>query len=210
MPFSFIKNFFQKRRLEMEALSDELDMDFYPLDESGLASNLSDFRLFSRGRRRRVKNLLVPRNPWMGSDIRIFDYEYTVGSGKHQHTPKQTVFLMQSDQINLPHVWMYPENFVNRIGTFLGQQDIDFEAFPQFSRQYIVKGNSEPWIRQSFSEDFLHFFTIEKYWTLEAMNDWFVFYPSNRRLRPPQIRDFYEKGLTICDILRRGYGGEMV
>ena len=42
------------------------------------------FHLFSQGRSKKIRNLM--RGTVRDSNLSIFDYQYTVGAGKHQHT----------------------------------------------------------------------------------------------------------------------------
>ena len=147
----------------MSQVAEKLDMDFYPEDNSGMIDYLEGFRIFSQGRRKSVKNLLIKVDPETGLDTRIFDYRFVIGGGNSTRAIKQTIFYLHSKEISLPNFLMKPEHFFHKIGDFLGAKgDIDFEEFPDFSKQYYLEGDDELDVRSTFSNDMLHFFTIEK------------------------------------------------
>ena len=210
MNFSFFTDFFRKRQQEIEDLSHELSMNFRLRDYSGIQDRFRHFELFRRGYGKKVRNVLYDNDSWQGAEVWIFDYQYVIGGGNSTRRISQSVFLIQSDTLNVPQLLLKPENVFHRIGTFLGKQDIDFEEFPVFSKQYLLKGPNENWIRQTINEDLLHFFTIERNWTLEGYDNHLIFYRAGHRMRPKAIREFYEKGLTVYDFISKNYGGEMV
>ena len=136
-------------------------------------------------------------------DFRVFDYSYVIGAGNNTRRINQTVFFVHSKELNLPQLLMKPEHFFHRIGEWLGMQDIDFEEYPKFSRQYLLQGEDEEWIRASMPDELLRFFTIEKKWTLEGLNYYLIFYRRNRLLPPKQVRQFYHRGLETCKMLAK-------
>ena len=105
---------------------------------------------------------------------------------------------------------MKPEHFFHRVGEFLGAKgDIDFEEFPEFSKQYLLKGNDELGVRSTFSNDMLHFFTVEKKWSLEGLHNTILFYRKGKRQSPEIIQDFFNKGILIYKMMKNpsGFGG---
>lgn len=187
----------------------ELNLSYQPTDEFGLINLLKDFELFKKGgrRKREITHILEEKSELLETNLRIFDYEY-IGGGegvnKMQYNGskafRQTVFFIQSKKLALPQFYMEPERFFHRVANFLGVDDIDFEAFPKFSAQYWLKGDDESAIRQSMNEQLLHFFTIEKYWNLEGLNYYLIFYSKNKVLFGDQLKMLYEKGKQIVEL----------
>ena len=190
-----------QRTEELQMLADQLGMNFARKEEWGLIALLKDFKLFRIGGSQKITNLMSKKDEWLESESHIFDYKYTVSTGKSSVTYSQTVFFVNSKKLGLPHFWMKPETFFHKIGHFLGIKDINFEAFPQFSDQYYLKGNDEDYIRATMNERVLHFFTIEKNWNLEGINYFMIFYCHNTLIPPHLIKEFYKKGMKICDML---------
>ncbi len=186
----------------LDKVAYELGMKFSPKDEWGLINYLGDFKLFRRGFGKRISNIMHRQDNMLNLNVNIFDYRYTISTGKSARVFKQTVFFVQSRSLGLPHFFMRPENLFHRIGELLGMQDIDFEEFPTFSQNYLLRGDDEDYIRASVNEPFLRFFSLEKNWYLEGVNYYLIFYRRNRRLEPEKIKEFYQKGMKIYEMLQ--------
>ena len=153
---------------------------------------------------------MIHVDPKTRLDTRIFDYHYVIGGGNSTKFVKQTIFYLHSEELNLPKFFMKPEHFFHKIGDFLGtHKDIDFVEYPEFSKQYYLKGERENEVRSAFNDDILHFFAVEKNWSLEGLNSTLIFYRKDKRQKPEIIRDFYKKGILIYKMLQneKGYGG---
>lgn len=193
-------SFFQKRRHDMRASAEQLGLNFQETDEYGLIGMMRDFELFKRGYGKRISNIIsTGKSSIEDPDMRIFDYKYVIGAGNNTRVINQTVFYIHSKKLQLPQLLLKPENFFNRIGIYLGKQDIDFEAFPVFSRQYVVRGD-ESQVRNTLQDDILHYFTVEKNWSLEGLNYLLVLYVKGKRFKPDQIEWFYKKGQEIYQL----------
>lgn len=194
----------------MRKIAEDIGMDFYESDDSGLIDYLNDFKLFSQGRSKKIKNMLISVDGEEKLDTRVFDYRYVTGHGKSTRRHNQTVFYLHSEKLGLPHFMLRPENFFHRVGKFLGMpDDINFEEYPEFSKKYLLKGEQEDAIRSAFKDDLLHFFTVEKNWTLEGRKYSLIFYANGQRQNLETIKNFYEKGRLIYNMLtnEKGFGG---
>ena len=190
------------RSAQLEHIAFELGMDYQPKDEWGLLKLLEDFHLFRKGGRKRIEHMLHLRDGMLESDIHIFDYRYTIRTNNSSRTIKQTVFFMQSKKLGLPEFLMKPEHFFHKVSEWLNlNKDIDFEEYPKFSDQYWLKSDHEEYLRASVKDNFLKFFSIERDWHLEGINYYLVFYKKSKLLSPQQIKDFYKKGIKICEML---------
>ena len=207
---SLFSNLFNKRRNEMRKVAEALNMDYYEQGKYGLVDYLSEFKLFSNGHSKSIKNLLIHVDGEYGNDIRIFDYTFVIGGGKSTQVHKQTVFYIHSPKLDIPQFLLKPEHFFHKVGFFLGQkEDINFEFYPEFSKQYLLKGEQEPDVRNTFNDDILHFFTVEKNWSLEGRNNTLIFYRKSKRQKPEVIKDFYNKGILVFKMFlnEKGLGG---
>ena len=135
-----------------------------------------------------------------GINLMIFDYEYIVGSGKSSSVFKQTVASFQSDKLHTPVFQLYPEGFMARIGHALGSQDIDFDEYPIFSKQYQLKGKEEP-IRQFFSKPILDYFTAMEGWHIEAREGHVLVMRYNKRSEPEALGAFMKDALEVYNLL---------
>ncbi len=192
----------KRRRAEgMENAARQLGMTYTAKDEYGYKSLLGDFKLFQKGTSKSIVNFLQKKETELDLEIFIFDYHYVISTGNSSVRYKQTVFFVKSSKLGLPQFSLKPEHFFHKIGTYLGMQDINFESHPEFSDQYLLKGEDEDLIRAKLDENFRNFFTIEKNWYLEGLGYFMVFYAHNKLLPPAEITNFYSKGREIYKLL---------
>ncbi len=186
----------------MQEAAQNLGMEFQIKDEYGHIGMMRDFKLFKRGYGKTIRNIISVKRDLEKADFRVFDYHYIIGAGNTTRKISQTVFYVHSKELNLPELFMKPEHFFHQIGEFFGMQDINFEAFPVFSKQYLVQGPEEGMIREALSDNFLHYFTIEKKWALEGLNYMLIFYKHGKRVPAEDIEYFYENGLKVFELLK--------
>ncbi len=141
--------------------------------------NLQQFTLFGEGHSKQIKNLMTGETN--GVKAALFDYIYTVGSGKHQHTHYQSVAYFEPRHLNIPSFSLRPENVMHKLISALGYQDIDFGHRPTFSSKYLLRGTDEQGIRNIFSDALLGFYEMsEGACTDGGGNQLFIFRPGFR------------------------------
>ena len=201
---SFFSNLFGQRKKEMQQVAYQLGMDYYDSDEQELIHSLAGFKLFQRGRSRKVSNLLSHIDSGQGNEICIFDYRFRTGGGKSSSKHITTVFFVRSSGLNLPLFHLKPKNFFHKVGEYIGwTKDIAFESHPDFSDQYLLQGHHEIDIRHVFNSDMLHFFTNEPNWYLEGFGNQMIFYrEGKRKMSVDAIPNLYDKGLYVYGRLR--------
>ena len=189
------------RTAELRQTAKQLNMDFEEKDEWGLKALLHDFEVFRKGGRRRITNIMSKTIGLMDEKINIFDYQYTISTGKSSSTFYQTVFFIQSKELGLPEMLIYPENFFHKIGSLFGMQDIDFVEYPEFSRKFLVQGDE--WrIRRLVDEDLAKFFLVERHWCLESLGFYLVFYRRKVLVSPKSIKMLFKKGMDLYEHLK--------
>ena len=188
------------RTAALRQTASQLGMEFIEKDEWGLRALLRDFELFQKGGRRRITNVMNKNIGLLEEKINIFDYQYTISTGKSSATYYQTVFFIQSKELGLPEMLIYPENFFHKIGSLFGMQDIDFEQWPEFSRKFLVQGN-EWGIRRLMNEGLAKFFLIEKKWCVESLGFYLVFYRRKALVKPKSINVLFNKGMRLYEHL---------
>ncbi len=196
------KNHNPSREGQLRAIAHRLKMDFIEKEEYSVTREVSDFELFRQGQNRMASNIMQKQDEWMEDRIKIFDYQFESGHGKSRHITAQTVFLMRSKNLGLPQFVMKPETIFHKIGSYFGQQDIDFERFPKFSGNYLLKGDDEEYIRFKMTDEILHFFSRERGWHMEGVNYYLILYKENHRLKANSIPQLYERGMGLFNILK--------
>ncbi len=139
---------------------------FQPMADAGLIDRLEHFHLFSQGRRKKILNVLQGRAGDI--DVSVFDYRYVTGGGQQSRHWRQTVILFESDEMRLPSFTLRPENLFHKIGQVFGYKDIDFDSHPEFSKRYLLRGENESEVRDTFSADTLRFYESDRKLSTEA------------------------------------------
>ena len=137
----------RKRRQEMLGLARKWGFDFYPSDPWDLPTWYCRLDLFNHGHSKKAENVMSGEVD--GRTVVAFDYRYTTGSGKNSrtHHHQAVVFLLP---IDAPAVRMRPENVLDRMASWVGWDDIDFES-DEFSRRYHVSSED-----RRFAYDLFH------------------------------------------------------
>lgn len=194
----------RRRQRHLSEFADELKLQFFP--EVGrlkskspvalpLKTQLASFRLASVGRAQRVRNVIF--GDAGATELAIFDYQYTVGSGKSTKTKRQTVMYMCNQGQRFPSFLLRPEGFFDRLGSMLGFKDINFEEHPEFSSAFVLNGQDEAAIRKLFTPDLMDYFMQHRDMTLEAQDGKMIFYRSQKRVAPAKVRQFMEDGFDV-------------
>ncbi|MBP7149390.1 MAG: hypothetical protein KBD01_17805 [Acidobacteria bacterium] len=177
----------KRRTAALEQASQSLGLTFEPLGDLDQLKSVADLPLFGRGHSRKVRHLMTGRAG--DNELRVFDYRYTTGSGKHSHTWSQTVALLPVASA-FPEFVLAPENFLHRVGQIFGYQDIDFENAPAFSSRYLLRGPDETAIRAAFGADRIALLEGERGWTVESRTGHLGIYRSDERARPEELQTF--------------------
>jgi hypothetical protein len=195
--------YIEKKRTEAVRQSAlRLGFNFFPKGDPAFFNEMGVFHLFQQGHTRLLKNLM--RGAGSDPEVAVFDYRYTIGSGKNQQTKNQTVIWFRSSGLNLPAFTLSPENIMHKIGALLGYQDIDFEQNPGFSKRYLLRGQDETRIRMLFNNSLLRFFEQKHPVSAEGRDNHFIFYRSKKQVKPETLNSFVEEGRAVLNVLRSG------
>lgn len=185
----------RKRRLALEAVAEQLGLEFIAEGSEQLQSELLAFKLFNSGRSKKLTKLIRGQTDEVA--ISIFDYQYTTGSGDSSHTFKQTVGAIQSPELKICDFSMRPENMLDKIGGMMGFQDIDFESHPKFSGMFVLKGTTENLVRSLFKPAVLEFFESKNGLSVEGVSGKIVFYRPGKTISPDNMKLFLSEAYEI-------------
>lgn len=149
----------KKRRESMERLSAEHGWQFVR-NGSEYAAALGYFPLMNKGRLRRAYNVLHGGEG--DEEFWLFDYRYTVGSGKHSRTHRQTVVAFPHLSADFPAFELRPEHVFHKLGSAFGYQDIDVPGHPAFSSRFLLRGKDASAIRELFDADLVRTLEAER------------------------------------------------
>ena len=197
MYWSYVAN---KKRIEgFEQEAEAMGLNFTQQPADSFMAHYGHFKLFNRGRRRGVSNLIEGDSGDV--TLRIFDYKFTTGSGKQTRHHVQTIASLKSSQLNIPSLTIHPEGFFSRVGSKMGFQDIDFDSHPTFSKMFVLKGDNEEAIRNFLTPAALEYFEAHQGISLEASGDTLFFYNPNRRIKPEEIKDLLARAYEVFGAL---------
>ncbi len=185
----------KKRREGFIEAAQEMGLQSNPDGDSELFDRFAGFKLFSKGRARKMTNVVLGDSGEV--KIAIFDYQYTTGNGKQTRTHYQSVVSLESQQIQCPEFSMRPENMLDKIGGAIGLQDIDFETHPVFSKMFVLKSSNEAGIREYFKPALLEFFETRKGISVEAAPGALFFYRPLKKIRPAEIKDYLAQAYEV-------------
>lgn len=174
-----------ERRQGMEAAAKALGWSFAAKQTLDVIPGLERFGLFGQGRSRSIANFMAGQK----DDVRaaVFDYQFTVGSGKSQSTMQQTVAYLRSETLALPAFSVRPEHVFHRIGAIFGWEDIDFPDRPDFSHDCLLRGPDEAGVRAAFPAEVTAFFEGEAKWCADGQGEELFLWRSGKRLDPAEV-----------------------
>jgi hypothetical protein len=165
-----------------------------PLD---VVPDLGRFELFGRGTSRQLRHLMT--SPADETRAVVFEYSYTVSSGKSTQTYRQTVFYATSDGLALPSFSLRPENFFHRVAAAFGYQDIDLEGHPEFSRLFLLRGDDEAAVRVAFNDRVAAFFERRPGMCAAGCGRELLYWRPGRRVAPEALREFIGEGYELAE-----------
>lgn len=192
----------KKRTAAMKAVADRLGWGFQEKAPMQVIPGPERFGLFSEGRSRTIRNFFAGEMD--GMRAAVFDYSYTVGSGKHQQTWNQTVVYLDAGTLDLPSFSLRPENVFHRIATVFGYQDIDLQSRPDFSRKYLLRGPDEGAVRAAFQDDVMEFYEQRPKCCSEAQGQQLFFWRAGKIVPPEQVPALIDEGRHLLARLHPG------
>jgi hypothetical protein len=192
----------EKQRTEaLAAAAQGMGFAFEPEGDVEVMKGFGDLPLYGRGHSKRVRNVMTGKAG--ERDVKLFDYRYTTGSGKNSHTWSQTVAVFPQGAAGLPDFLLAPENILHKIGQVFGYQDIDFDASPDFSSHYLLRGSDETAIRSAFGAEALAYFGQERGWHVEVAAGNVGIYRSDKRCKPEELPAFREQVSAVLRAVAR-------
>jgi hypothetical protein len=177
-----------QRRKRLRDLAASLGFTFEERNNS-LVGSIANFAVFGPGgHSRSARNILSMKKPPLHHTI--FDYHYVVGSGDDRQSHTVTLAYGTCEGMHLPKFKLTPENLFHKIGGALGFTDINFPAFPEFSRRYRLVGSDEAAVRRVFGETVLRWFEQHAGISVEGERDEIAVYRQGRIVRPDDLIAF--------------------
>jgi hypothetical protein len=110
-----------------------------------------------------------------------------------------TVFVGHGD----PTAHSADEPSAATVSAARGAVRYDFDRFPSFSSSYLLRGESEPAVRELFTDNLLMFFENRRGLSVEGGDDWLIVYLSRRRVRPQQVSAFLDETFEVRGVFAK-------
>ena len=196
----FIKQAAKRRTIAMRATAAALGWTFNAEPLLSFFPGLEDFSLFSQGHSREARNLM--QGEANGVKASVFDYRYKTGSGRYVTIYNQTVVYVQPANLDLPYFSLRPEGLMAKLGAAFGNEDIDFGQRPEFSREFLLRGEDEPAIRRLFSDRVLTFYEGYPGVSTDAGGDKIFVYRAARQFQPQEIQSYVGLALQVAGLFQ--------
>jgi hypothetical protein len=135
-----------KRRQAMAAWAAAREFTFRPERDGGLAMQYENFEALSRGEARYAYNVCL--GLWKERPLLAFDFHYETHSRdskgrRHTHHHHFSAVIVKCG-FPVKDLRIRAEGFFDKVGEFMGFDDIDFES-AEFSRRFHVKAKDRKW-----------------------------------------------------------------
>jgi len=141
-------------------------------------------------------NVLWKQNE--GEELFIFDCEYVVSTSNHSSMVSKRAIYFKFSGKTLYHFELFPENMVEKLKQFLGNEDIDFDEFPFFSNNYSLRAKNKETVILNFPRELIEFIGLQKGLSIEGRENCILIYHENS-----DYSDLYKMALSIKGILLR-------
>lgn len=190
----------RERTEQLRAVAAQLAWNFAEQAPLNMIAGLEHFALFNQGHSKEIKNFMYGEAN--GVKAAVFDYRFVTGSGKHRQVHLQSVTYLEPGNRRVPYFSLRPEGFWTKIAQAFGYQDIDFGQRPEFSKQYLLRGQDELAIRQTFNDGLLAFFESCPGTCVDGGgNQLFVF--RGNRFQPHEVQQQLALALNVLNLLPR-------
>ncbi|MEX0678858.1 MAG: hypothetical protein WD063_17405 [Pirellulales bacterium] len=170
----------QQRKKDLMALAARHGWRFEPGKDSNMEARFAVFSCLQQGANRYAYNIL--EGEFQKRGICAFDYHYetyTTNSKGHRQTHHHHFSAVVVDtHLPLKPLVIRPEGFFDKIGEFLGMDDIDFES-NQFSREFHVTSPDRRWAFDVIHQATMEFLLAAPRFTIELAGPRVTAYRSN-------------------------------
>lgn len=135
-----------ERRKALAAWASAHGLTFQPERDYGLPGRRPGLRALQRGENRYVCNLCA--GEWRGRPLQVFDFHYEThhrdSKGRRRTRHHRGTAALVGSAVPLQPLHVRAEGLLDRLGAFVGLDDINFES-AEFSRRFHVQAENRRW-----------------------------------------------------------------
>jgi hypothetical protein len=190
----------KQRMSDLKEFAASNQLKYSEKDTYGLRGYFADMKLFKYGAPKSYNLMERKRDDFEKSGL--FDYHYTVSTGKSSYTYRQTVYFTIHDSLMLPSFSLFPEKWHHKIGKWFGMQDLNHLTYPEFSKNYILQGPQPEFVWKLFEDPrLIDHFNKHLNWNIEGVGRFFVMYQINVIQPLKEMQKFLRTGDTLYNLL---------
>lgn len=185
------------RSQAFQQLCAKYNLNYEAKDEYGIIKHIKFFERFSSGELEHLSSLKALD---LTHEVIFADYKYVVMVGKVPVTKYRTVFFVNSTSLDLPIFEMKPQVFSTKLNKFFGAEDIEFEENDAFNESYYLKGEHDEFIRFTFDDQVLSYFSQSIGWYVDATNYYLCISHKDEQIKDEDLDSFYTACLQIYNL----------
>jgi MFS superfamily sulfate permease-like transporter len=137
-----------------------------------------------------------------GATLEFTDLLVTEGARTTENRYRTSVLFIFHLSDHFPDFRMEKEGFFDK---FFSGDDINFEKFPNFSKQYLLRGPDEAAIRAFFSEDLIRFFETHSDFLVETKGDKILIHKDKGLTPPTDVEAEFKFAEELFTIIHQTY-----
>jgi MFS superfamily sulfate permease-like transporter len=134
----------------------------------------------------------------------IADITFNEGQAFTAETFNTTLMVLKLNR-KIPVFTMEKEavldKLFDRVMAFTGYKDIDFEMYPDFSKNFLLMGNNEAEIRSFFTDDIVRFFENQQIYHLESNGEALIIFDKIKLARTDETIGFINYAKELAKVL---------
>lgn len=119
--------------------------------------------------------------------IEISDLHLREGAGHAGADRVITTVQLSETGLSIPNFAMEPEGLWTKLFEHAAGKDIDFSAYPDFSKKYYLRADNEAALTSFFKESLVHFLENREGMHIESNKNRLIFYKKKSELTPVEI-----------------------
>jgi MFS superfamily sulfate permease-like transporter len=174
------------RQIMLRDFAEDQECTFYPMTIRSM-QKYKDFPIEKGARILYEENILSKYTDY--GKLEISDITLTEGARAAQEDTKITVFHVSDIETSFPDFALEPEGLFTKFSEISFGKDIDFAAYPTFSKKYYLRSNDEAGTRQFFTGAILSFLESHDEMHIESHRNKLLIYKKRDLLEADEMRE---------------------
>jgi len=175
----------KSRKKALLKVARDIGFDYEENPDQGLLEILEDFEICHRGYGRKMSHLFSAGQETKDTSVQIFDYRYKVDHHDSDGDVDtvyydQTLILLTSKHLNLPHFKLSPKSFFSKLGNiFVKELTLND---PEFTKRFHIHTAEVEHMKEILNSRFKSLLLSTEDFSLEGMNFFMLMYVDDKFL----------------------------